>query len=903
MLQLDLQARPQEGEALQPQQLHRLNGEAGGQGTPALAKAGTAVEGHLQQIVRELLQEQGRADISLLAESLTCLDTHGWRQHPPAAGASARLPTTVGLSLFVRRQRLETYRQQLHAFRRVFPLLQQLQQAAESLNSTLATALGRLAKSRLHLLPLLQQLLKLRQEQQQLSNKEATCTAILERLSVPPQALEALTRPLPPQESASLPAARAPDGRKPQEVHAVSRELHTTVDALATVQQRRHLLQKLAAAASADFPLIESLLLQTRELSDLGQERLFLLVLHRLQQLGPFSRDTVLWEALTNLHGYPAYLLQCLQQLLRLRRHLLRQGFERAAWTPRDAVVGSRDTPRPLRSSVEWLSHAAAEEAEIFVAVLDLLFAKGGAAALGIAELQQGRRANVAAESPVESMGAPMSSAASHVNRASAEEAAEGGPFLEELPTLVEQQVQQQQQEEDPERHEPTKGWLPMSDAPTLPAEAGGSAATLQQLLDPVALLDGALEVLHAPLTALVTTALESNSSKKSGDGGISALKVALLLQGEAAAIEEAVAASLRISPQQRLETNQQQNQPPRKLLLVSHVLDLHEKAIEVFEAQWDSSALQLPQLSPATAARWNPCGENEEARRSSGTPSFLSRFAARLQDMLLTHASFLPSVVTQQEAQQMQMRETSLQRLEALVGRDVPRCVNFCLQLGHLMGGIGGCVYILNALCSLRTVLQSEVLSLPPQLQQAQQEQQQQQKQFQEILALPLLQQQRRLLTELIDEKSQELGQMEGARLRTKCGLTLMLEAVDAYGRPPSPEDHPAPEFVSHGPLGTPQDAPTTGSGMSKDIAAELLTAEKVEDFLAALMTQVYGDTALEMPLLGALAQGALRRKVRAAALEALVDGYSKLYTFIISEGRGSPTHTPEQIKLLLDL
>ncbi|CDJ43989.1 hypothetical protein ETH_00032700 [Eimeria tenella] len=573
-----------------------------------------------------------------------------------AAAAAARPATSVNLSLFVRWQRLEFYRQPLESSRRLFPLLQQLQQAADCLKATLSEALGRLAKSRQHLLPLLQHLLELREQQQQLFKKEALC---IQQLAP----------------AATGEAAAATAAAPTRDIDAVGAAFQALLDISGQQQyspQQQQLLQKNwkhgseATTAAATAAAAEATVAATAQCSETS------------------NQYAVLWEALADLHSHPTYLLQCPQQLLRLRRQLLQQQLQQqllaeGPWGEPMRFAAGKEAPRTLTAALRWVPRAAAAEAAVFVSLLQLLYTRGGAAALGIQKQQQQQQ---------QEKRHGFSADASDVCERSDEAAESHFPLVDQQQQQQQEQQQQQQLQPQLQQQQQVRGWLPLSDAATLPTEAGSSAATLQELLNPAALLEGSLEALHGPLPAQLAAVLDSSinsSSTSTSSCGITAFKIGLLLEQAAAAIEQAIAAAVQNSPQKRLEReqHQQQQQQQRQPLLVRFLLDLSTRVLDRLETQWDSSALLLPQLSAAAAAEWAPAAEEGAPPRSS-LPPFLTAFASRLQDLLLAYAASLSSLqqpqqqFQQQPQQQQQQQPTrAVSRLETLVGRDVSRCLN----------------------------------------------------------------------------------------------------------------------------------------------------------------------------------------------------------------------------------
>ncbi|CDJ39051.1 hypothetical protein ETH_00029620 [Eimeria tenella] len=236
------------------------------------------------------------------------------------------------------------------------------------------------------------------------------------------------------------------------------------------------------------------------------------------------------------------------------------------------------------------------------------LYTRGGAAALGIQKHQQQQQHGFSAD-------------ASDVCERSDEAAESHFPLVNQQQQQQQEQQQQQQLQPQLQQQQQVRGWLPLSDAATLPTEAGSSAATLQELLNPAALLEGSLEALHGPLAAQLAAVLDSSinsTSTSTSSCGITAFKIGLLLEQAAAATEQAIAAAVQNSPEKRLEReqHQQQQQQQRQPLLVRFLLDLSTRVLDRLETQWDSSALllPLPQLSAAATAEWAPAAEEGAA-------------------------------------------------------------------------------------------------------------------------------------------------------------------------------------------------------------------------------------------------------------------------------------------------
>ncbi|KAL8273003.1 hypothetical protein Esti_003056 [Eimeria stiedai] len=914
------------------------------------SKGDGGLQGPLQRMLHELQLRQ--PDVSLLTESLKYLDSHGWliQQQPlPAAAAAARYRAAAPsiLPLFVQRQRLEVYRQQLQAFRQILPLLLLLLQIAESLSSSLAAATSRLSMERQNLLPLLQELLHLRQQRQHVEDTEFVCQTILKRFLLFQSTIKSMTRTMPPASAAE----------------ATATELRDTMHALHLVQEKRQQLQAAAAATDAGCLLIEDLLLQMQELQDVGYERLFLLVLQRLQQLAAAATatrgsvrdnrdpiatsvqalhkvtkrlqkgteqqqhmtppaaysvtqadaaeaevsadDAALWEALADLYRHPAYVLQCLQQLLRLRRQLLVQRFMAATWGPLE-IANAAEVQSPFELALEWVAGAAAEEADFFMCLSRLFPSFESLEVLGVQQQEHPQQRPVT--TPTQIVAGQFSShegvPASHDSELELEGiAAEDFQMSRDPQRAPEEQLQQQQQylskelssphrqkhqQEQELRHE----WLPLSEVPILPWKGGGGGATVLQLLSPLPLIDAALEVLEGPLAARLSKLLSSDPHSSNSNCGILALKAAFSLLRVAARIEQIFAAVAAQSSPQKSE-QQQDEQLQRKAMLSKFLLELAEKALAAFEDQWEAAALHLPQLSAATAAKWSPTAGAWEPRTSS-LPSFLTHFAARLQDLLLALATCLPPEQQQtqgQEEQQQREEEdqkqqcdeeiSSLQRLDALLGRDVLRAANYCLQAAHHMEDPHACVFIINALCCLRSALQPLLAAFP--------QPHPQQQLLQQIVGLRELQQQHRLLSQLIEDKTAELGILEGNRLCDCFGVTLRLEAIEVYMGAERSKAFQVSEHLRN------KDA-AASSVMSRKAAEEVLTQEKLEDFFAFFMGKVYGASALDLPLLRSLSQAGPRREARTKALEALVGGFAAISTFAAENGRALSPHTPEQ-------
>ncbi|KAL8432878.1 hypothetical protein ACSSS7_004281 [Eimeria intestinalis] len=933
----------------QEQQQHGELAEVVWGGVAATGSKGNGgIQGPLQRMLHELQLQQ--PDVSLLAESLKYLDSHGWlfqqQLLPPGAAAARQLAAApAALPLFVQRQRLEVYRQQLQAFRQIRPLLLLLLQIADFLSSSLAAATSRLSAERQNLLPLLQELLHLRRQRQHVGDTELVCQTILKRFLLFQLTIKSMTR--------TLPAASATE--------ATVTELRNTRHALHLVQEKRQQVHAAAAAADVGCLLLEDLTLQMQELQDVGYERLFLLVLQRLQQLAAAAtatrggakdskdpigtsiralreitkrlekgteqqqhstpppalsvtqgetaeaevcpEDAALWEALADLHRHPSYVLQCLQQLLRLRRQLLVQRFMASTWGPLD-FANAAEGHSPFELALEWVAVAAAEEADFFMCLSRLFRSGDDPEASGLQQQEHPQQKpttmprQLVAGQPSNHEGSPVShDSPLALERAADPEQQQQRPHLRVLQETSIPRQQEHQQEQEP-RHE-KREWLPLSEVPTVPLGGGGGGATVTQLLSPLPLIEAALEVLEGPLAARLSKLLSSDThSNSSSNCGILALKAAFSLQRVAAKIEVILAAAAAQASQHRC-VEQQDEQLERKPMLPKFLLDLAEKALVAFEDQWELSALQLPQLSAATAAKWSPTAGAWEPRTSS-LPSFLTHFAARLQDLLVAVAACLPP--GQQEAQQEEERQlqqedqkqqgdeeiSPLQRLDALLGRDVLRAANYCLQAAHHMENSQACVFIINALCCLRSALKPLIAPFP--------QARQQQQLLQQILGLRELQQQRRLLSQLIEEKTAELGTLEGNRLCDSFGVTLRLEAMKVYTEVERSKASQVPEHLrKHDPAGS--------SVMSRKAAADLLTREKLEDFFAFFMGKVYGASATDLPLLRCLSQAGPRREARTKALEALVEGFAAISVFAAGNGRVASPHTPEQVRLLLDL
>ncbi|KAL8453759.1 hypothetical protein Emed_000700 [Eimeria media] len=923
------------------------------------SKSNEGLQGPLQRMLHELQLQQ--PDVSLLAESLKYLDNHGWllQQQPlPAAAAAATRHCAAGpstLPLFVQRQRLDVYRQQLQAFRQILPMLLLLMQIADSLSSNLAAATARLSTERQNLLPLLQELLHLRQQRQHVEDTELVCQTILKRFLLFQSTIKSMTRPLPPASA----------------TEETVTELRDTRQALHMVQEKRQQLRAAAAAADVGCLLLEDLVRQMQELQDVGYERLFLLVLQRLQQLaasatatrGSSARDTkdpistsvqalheitkklqkatdqqqhmtppalggdmregevtpnqaepaeaevsvedaALWEALADLYRHPAYVLQCLHQLLRLRRQVLAQRFMASTWGPLE-FANAAELHSPFELALEWVAVAAAEEADFFMCLSRLFPSSDDPETLE--EQQQKRKQGRLVTTPGQILEGPSSNQdglpASHdsvpeLKRTAAEESSnpqqnseqqlqQGRQDLVDEGLSPRRQTHQQEQELRHEKRE----WLPLSEVPNLPWEVEGGGPTVPQLLSPLPLIEAALEVLEGPLAARLSRLLSSDTHSRNSNCGILALKAALSLQRVAAKIEEILAGvAAKASPQYSKQEQDEQQQ--RKPVLSKFLLELAEKALLAFEDQWEAAALHLPQLTAATAAKWSPTAGAWEPG-SSSLPSFLTHFAARLQDLLLALATSLPpeqQQTQQQQEQQLQQEEqkqqrdeeiSTLQRLDALLGRDVLRAANYCLQAAHHMEKSHACVFIINALCCLRSALQPLLAPFS--------QAHQQQQPLQQIEGLRELQQQRRLLSQLIEEKTAELGALEGSRLSDSFGVTLRLEAIEAYA---GVERSKASQLVEQQRKKSPVE-----SSMSRKAAEDLLTREKLEDFFAFFMGKVYEASALDLPLLRCLSQAGLRREARTKALEALVEGFAAISAFAAENGRAVSPHSPEQL------
>ncbi|KAL8424863.1 hypothetical protein Efla_001668 [Eimeria flavescens] len=921
-----------------------------------------------------------QTDGALLADSVKCLDTHEdlpQLQLYTEAGAlaTARVPAVSPLLLYlrVRRQRLQLFRQQLRAFHQMLHPLQHLQRASETLLRTFAAAASRLVRSRQHLLPLLQRLQELRQQEQQAEEKTLLCEAILSRFALSQVTLEALTCPLPSQAASEAETAV---------------DLAHTREALHQVLEKRQRLQSAAAAATADLKcsLLDDLLQHTKDLRDVGYERLFLLVLLALQQLAAAATSTrlnnedgdeavaaafqaltdlarrqrqrcedqhqqderhmaqaiaavaigeaqgakcrgggaLLWQALADLHDQPAYLLQCIQQVLRLRRQVLQQRFRAVTWEPQEFTCADV-TSRPLKNALEWVSRAAKDEAAVCVCLLQLLYYRGGSMAVGVQQLQQQQLH----KQPHEQFETSLQFSASDLQddkkvflRCSADQGKLCGADETAVPIqqqyeqpLYHQQLQeaerhfqpeqQQHQKQQTEMQPPSPGWLPFLEALVLPSEAGSSAAMLSGLLSPLSLINAVLEVLHGPLAARLSKILhcsdENSNSNTMRECGILAIKAALLLQQHAANIEKALGAAVAEAPRQHFERQHQQQQGEQqkkqpKPMLAEFLLGLADEALRVFDMQWNANALQLPPLSAAAAENWLPAFGSAEPRTST-LPLFLTQFAARLQDLVLAHVTCLASG-EQQPPQQQQQHELqqqhhgealSMQQLEAVIGRDVPRVVNYCLQGAQLMYAPRGCVFILTALCCLRSALEPELAPPSSVLEQQQQV-------LQQILFSPVLQQQRRLLSQLIEEKTAELCALQANQLCDAFGITMMLEALEVYTEG-NPEEAPRSNIQLL------KAVPRRASLMSREVAEDLLSTKSLEAFFSSFMAKVYGSCGLELPLLRCLPLDACRPDVRSKVLEALVEGYAAVADFAVRYTGLYPSHTPEQVRLLLDL
>ncbi|KAL8448591.1 hypothetical protein Emag_003906 [Eimeria magna] len=948
----------QTGTQQQEQQQHDERGEVA---EGAVAATGSKGDGGLQGPLRRMLHELQlqQHDVSLLVESVKYLDSQGWlpqKQPLPAAAAAgyrAAVPST--LPLFVQRQRLGVYRQQLQAFRQILPLLVLLLQIADSLSSNLTAATSRLSTERQNLLPLLQELLHLRQRRQHVEDIELVCQTILKRFLLSKSTIKSMTRTLPPASA----------------TEATVTELRETRHALNLVQDKRRQLQAAAAAADVSYLLLEDLTLQMQELQDVGYERLFLLVLQRLQQLAAAAtatqgsardakdpigtsiqalhevtkrlqkgaerhqhmtppaafpakqaeateaeiseEDAALWEAMADLHRHPAYVLQSLQQLLRLRRQLLVQRFMASSWGPLD-FANAAEVHSPFDLALEWMAVAAAEEAYFFMSLSRLFPSSESLDVLELQQQEHSKRRSVTtpgqivdgASSDHDGLPASYDPALQSKGAAAEEDRVSSNPQRnpeqqskqeqQDLAQEISPAHQHYHQQEHELRHE-KREWLPPSEVPTFSWEGEVGGATVPQLLSPLPLIEAALEVLEGPLAAGLSKLLSSDTHSKNSKCGILALKAAFSLQRVAVKIEEILAAAAAQASPPRLK-QEQDERLQRKPLLSKFLLELAEKAVLAFEDQWEATALHLPQLSAATATKWSPTAGAWEPSTSS-LPSFLTNFAATLQNLLLALTSCLPpgqQQTKQQEEQQLQQEGqkqeheeiSTLHRLDALLSRDVLRAANYCLQAAHHMEDSHACVFTINALCCLRSALQ-------PLLAPFSQARQQQQLLLQ-IVGLRELQQQHRLLSELIEEKTAELGTLEGNRLCDSFGVTLRLEAIEAYTGVERSKASQVPEQLR-------KKNPAVSSLMSPKAAEDLLTREKLEDFFAFFMGKVYGAFALDLPLVRCLSQAGPRREARKKALEALVEGFAAISVFAAENGQVVSPHTPEQVRLLLDL